>query len=292
MRTFCSSVYGKIVRHRWELGFVEKSIYEIIQGDDLRIRYVKYPFHGRWFADPFILDYNEDEIFLLVEDYSDADKKGKITKLQIDRKSMRLKDAKIILELDSHLSFPAIMRLDGKVFIYPENSAGKGLALYEYNQKTDECHEVKVITRKPLTDAIITSYFGRKQVFSTRGLDANKNVLEVFDLLENGDVSKTAQVVFDENIARNAGDFFEHEGQLYRVAQESNFTYGHALSIQQITKEGETVKMKEVRRILPMNGAFGIHTFNKYGELTVVDLKVFRHPWIAKPLFWVRNLFK
>lgn len=292
MHNLLKSIYSKCVLHRWVIGFVDSPINRILSGEKFSIEIVKYPFHGRWFADPFILDYNEDEIILLVEDYSDSDKKGKISKLQIDRKSLRLKDVKIILELDSHLSFPAIMRTEGKVFIYPENSAGKGLALYEYDQKTDECHEVKVITRKPLTDAIITSYFGRKQVFSTRGLDANKNVLEVFDLLENGDVSKTAQVAFDENIARNAGDFFEHEGQLYRVAQESNFTYGHALSIQQITKEGETVKMKEVRRILPMNGAFGIHTFNKYGELTVVDLKVFRHPWIAKPLFRVRNLFK
>ena len=41
-----------------------------------------------------------------------------------------------------------------------------------------------------------------------------------------------------------------------------------------------------------MNEAFSIHTFNTYGDLTVVELKVFRHPWIAKPLFWVRNLFK
>ncbi len=281
-----------MILHRWNLGFIENSINEVLQGDDLRIRYVKYPFHGRWYADPFILDYDEDEIILLVEDYSDSDKKGKISKLQIDRKSMRLKDVKIILELDSHLSFPAIMRTEGKVFIYPENSAGKGLALYEYDQNTDECHEVKVLTREPLTDAIITSYFGKKEIFSTRGLDANKNVLEIFDLLEEGNVVKTAQVVFDENIARNAGNFFDYKGQLYRVAQESNFTYGHALSIQQIIKEGETVQMKEVRRILPMNGAFGIHTFNNYGELTVVDLKVFRHPWIAKPLFWVRNLFK
>lgn len=289
---FIKELYNKMILHRWNLGFIENSINEVLQGDDLRIRYVKYPFHGRWYADPFILDYDEDEIILLVEDYSDSDKKGKISKLQIDRKSMRLKDVKIILELDSHLSFPAIMRTEGKVFIYPENSAGKGLALYEYDQNTDECHEVKVLTREPLTDAIITSYFGKKEIFSTRGLDANKNVLEIFDLLEEGNVVKTAQVVFDENIARNAGNFFDYKGQLYRVAQESNFTYGHALSIQQIIKEGETVQMKEVRRILPMNGAFGIHTFNNYGELTVVDLKVFRHPWIAKPLFWVRNLFK
>lgn len=290
---FLKELYNKIVLHRWDLGFIENSMNEVLQGDDLRIRYVKYPFKGRWYADPFILDYNEDEISLLVEDYSDSDKKGKISKLQIDRKSMKLKDVKIILELDSHLSFPAIMRIEGKVFIYPENSAGRGLALYEYDQKTDECREIKVLTREPLTDAIITSYFGKKQIFSTKGLDANKNYLEIFDVLEKeGTIVKTSQVVFDENIARNAGDFFECEGKLYRVAQESNFTYGHALSIQQITKEGETVKMNEVRRILPMNGAFGIHTFNNFGDLTVVDLKVFRHPWIAKPLFWVRNLFK
>ncbi len=283
-------IYNRIVLHRWNLGFVENSIGEILRGDDLTIKYVKYPFKGRWYADPFILDYDDEKIFLLVEDYSDSNKKGIISKLVIDRDTMKLMDVKIILELETHLSFPAILRKDGKIFIYPENSSGKGLALYEYDTNTDSCNEVRVISANPFTDAIITTYWGKQQLFSTRGEGANKNVLEVFDYHEEDDNwVKTEQVVFNENIARNAGDFFEYHGCIYRAAQECDFTYGHALSIQQITNEEGKVRMQEIRRIPAPDGALGIHTFNVYHDLVVVDTKVFRRPWIAKPLFAFRN---
>lgn len=286
----CKTIYSKIVLHRWELGFVENPIPEVIKGKDIQIKYVKFPFEGRWYADPFILDYTAEEIILLVEDFSDTDQKGKISKLIIDRKTLELKDVRIILELDTHLSFPIIIRKEDKVYIYPENSAAHTLDLYEYNRQTDECTKVCQLYNVPLADAVINDSLGEKLLFATKG---NGNILDVYKYdmtLEKYVFS--SNVVFDENIARNAGDFFECNGQLYRASQECNYTYGHALSIQRITKEGDSIKMEEVRRIMPPKHAIGIHTFNVYKDLTVVDIKVFRHPWIALPLFKFRNLFK
>lgn len=284
------SIYNRIVLHRWEIGLVGDSIEGLIRGDALFVKKIQFPFNSRWFADPFILDYNDEEIILLVEDYSDSDKKGKISKLVIDRKSMKLKDVKIILELDTHLSFPAIIRKDGRVFIYPENSEAKTLNLYEYDLKTDQCVIVRQLSNKSMADAIITDYFGEKLLFSTMN---NGNVLDVYKYDE---IKATfvchSNVRFKENIARNGGDYFEVNGNLYRAAQECNYTYGHAISLQKIEEKDGVFQMKEVRRILPPKGAFGIHTFNTYKGLTVVDLKVFRHPWIAVPLFKLRNLFK
>ena len=291
---FLKDLYGTIVLHRWDLAFIENTIEDILKGDSIRIKRVKYPFHGQWFADPFILDYDEKEIILLVEDFSDKDKKGKISKLVIDRKTMGVKDVKLILELDTHLSFPAIIRNDRKVFFYPENSRGHGLWMYEYDVVSDTCKRLEIISNEPLTDAIITEKLGKKQIFSTKEPSPNGNVLEIYDYrLEESCYVKSAEIEFEENIARNAGDFFECDGQLYRAAQECNYTYGHALSIQRITKdENSGIKMKEIRRIGAPEGALGIHTLNVYRDLIVIDIKVFRHPWIAKPLFWFRNLFK
>lgn len=288
------SIYNRIVLGRWDIGFVENSIDEILRGEELKIKYVKYLFKGRWYADPFILDYDDEKIILLVEDYSDSDKKGKISKLVINRKTMELENVKIILELDSHLSFPAIIRKGEKIFIYPENSRGRGLVLYEYNQETETCHEVKQISDEPFADAVITDFEGEEYLFSINGANPKKNTLEVWYKEVKQDKYELIQEIgFQEAIARNAGDFFESNGQFYRVAQESNFTYGHALSIQRITKEGDIIKMEEVRRLMPPGlSRFGMHTFNVYKDLIVVDLKVFRHPWFAVPLFRLRNLFK
>lgn len=290
------NLYRKIVLHKWQIGFVEDSMNSIMRGELNNIKYVKHHYKNRWWADPFILDYNNEEIILLAEDFCDDDKKGKISRLTIDRTSMKLKSVKIILELNSHLSFPAILKRDNnKVLIYPENSAGKGLALYEYNPKTDECKELKILSKVKLADAIITEYFGKKQMFSTSGTNANGKVLEIYDYYdETNEFSLTSIINFQENIARNAGDFFEYDGNLYRFAQECNFTYGHALSIQRIEKRDDGYFAKEICRIFPPKGYgnIGIHTFNTYKSLKVIDVKTFRHPWIAVPLFKLRNFFK
>lgn len=138
-----------------------------------------------------------------------------------------------------------------------------------------------------MADAVISFFGGEKFMFSTK---SNGKILDVYKYDdERGSYAYFSKVVFEENIARNGGDFFEVNGCLYRAAQECNFTYGHALSIQRIEREGDTFIMEEVSRLLPPQCAVGMHTLNVYKDLTVIDLKVFRYPWIAKPLFALRN---
>ena len=285
-------IYNKIVHHSWELGFIDSPIRDIIEGKECQIKYVKFPFEGRWYADPFILDYNDEVILLLVEDFSDTDQKGRISKLVIDRKTMKIKSVNVVLSRPTHLSFPAIIRDGTKCYLYPENSQNGGLWMYEYDINSDRCEPFCQLSDMPLTDAIISPLLGKELLFSTKEPNPNQNILGVYVKNENNEFEFSQQIVFDENIARNAGDFFEYNGLVYRPAQECNSMYGHALSIQRISKEGGVIKMKEVRRIMPPRHAIGIHTFNVYKDLTVVDVKVFRHPWIAFPLFKFRNLFK
>lgn len=282
-------IYNYSVQHRWDIAFVSNNLF-LIRDGQLSIKNVYNPYRNRWFADPFILSYDNNTIMLLVEDYWDLDQLGRISKLTIDRQSYVIKDVKVILQLDTHLSFPAIFRKEGKVYIYPENSRAGGLWLYEYNPETDDCKRVKTICDLPLTDAIITDIFGSKQIFSTREPNPNKNILDVYDWNEDKESFEHSQSIeFEENIARNAGDFFKYEGTVYRPAQECNGMYGHAVSLQKVEKTGTGYTFTEIRRLVPPKGAFGLHTFNTYNGLTVIDLKVFRHPWIAKPLFALRN---
>ena len=287
---FLKEIYNQIIIHRWNLAFVVESMDAILAGKVIELKNVNYAFLGRWFADPFILSFDDNEIVLLVEDYWDSDRLGRISKLVVDRHRNEIKDVKVILQLETHLSFPAIIREGDKVFIYPENSRSGGLWLYEYNLQTDECKKIQRLSDLPLTDAVIVNLFGEKQIFSTKEPNPNKNVLEVYDWDEGKKAFEHSEsITFQENIARNAGDFFEYKGTVYRPAQECNHMYGHAVSLQKIEKTENGYSFTEVRRIMPPKGAFGIHTFNTYNGLTVIDMKVFRHPWIAKPLFALRN---
>lgn len=288
---FLKEIYNRIIIHRWNLAFIVESMDAILAGKVIELKNVNYAFLGRWFADPFILSFDDNEIVLLVEDYWDSDRLGRISKLVVDRHRNEIKDVKVILQLETHLSFPAIIREGDKVFIYPENSRSSGLWLYEYNPQTDECTKINRLSNQPLTDAIVTNLFGKKQIFSTKEPNPNKNVLDVYDWDdEKESFEHSESITFEENIARNAGDFFEYDGTIYRPAQECNHMYGHAVSLQKVEKKENGYSFTEVRRIMPPKGAFGIHTFNTYNGLTVIDMKVFRHPWIAKPLFALRNL--
>lgn len=288
---FLKTLYNKLVLHRWDLGFVNSSMDDILEGEKLQVERVKSHYKNRWFADPFILSFDEKEILLLVEDFWDLDQLGRISKLSIDRHTSEIKDVKVILHLDTHLSFPSIMRNGGKVYIYPENSSANGMWLYVYNPETDECRKIEQLSDLPLTDAIVTNVFGEKQIFSTKEPNPNKNVLDIYDWNdESKTFEHTESVTFHENIARNAGDFFEYKGTIYRPAQECNQMYGHAVSLQKVEKIGNRYQFTEVRRIMPPKGTFGVHTFNTYNGLTVIDMKVFRHPWIASPLFKLRNM--
>ena len=78
----------------------------------------------------------------------------------------------------------------------------------------------------------------------------------------------------DVRSARSAGRLFEHEGVLYRPAQDCSVRYGHAISLNhlhRIDRQGydETV----VSKILPSwrSDLRGTHTLNYSDGLTVVD---------------------
>lgn len=261
----------QLIRPRWQLGIVENSLEGIVNGEELRVQWPANPFHDRWFADPFVLSVNGNEVTLLVEDYRYKDDRGRISRIIVDKERNSIVSCKTILD-GGHYSFPAIMRYEGKIFFYPEQSRQGKLELYEYYPETETCEYVETISDEPLTDAII--YKG--VVFSTRLPNPNGKVLNSFlfqvSCFKLGNEEKEYYV--EESVARNAGDFFECGGKVYRPAQECNRWYGNALSIQ-LYENGE---FREVRRIPRM------HTLNSYQGVTVVDRKIFPFKWVYRLL--------
>lgn len=285
---YIMSLRNKLISYciiqRWTLGFIEQSLQEIIDGKPLKVNYIKHDYKDRWFADPFILDYNDEYINVLVEEYLDSTKLGRISKLRIDRNTYQLLAITPILELDTHLSFPAIARKDGKIYIYPENAAGKGLAMYEYDPETDRCRLEETITEEPLADAIITDLFGEKLMFSTHIPTHNGNVLTVHRFEENKPIFDQ-DIILPSNIARNAGDWFKYEEKIYRPAQDCNGgVYGGAVILQEIEKKSRDFVIKNVRRIESNHHEYttGCHTFNHYQGLSVIDVHGYRHKYAAR----------
>lgn len=292
---FLKKIYRKFTNWRWEIGFVDNSFAGLVDGEPLKVHWVELPFRDRWFADPYILDYNEEEIIVLGEEYSDELLRGRIAKLVVDRKTYKLKSWKIILDLPTHLSFPRVVRKNGEIFIHPENSQSGCHTLYRYDSKKDTLVDGKVIADSPLTDSVMLNYNGHDLLFSTFIPDSNGNTLSIYE--RKGDdlkYNKVDEVTFDSRIARMAGDFFEVNGKLYRPAQDCNKEYGNAVIIQEASCDANGKwHFKSVRRMTSPHPILkrGFHTLNHYSDMIVIDVKGYRYPKIGKMLESIRNIF-
>ena len=284
-----------ISRVRYEIGILEDfSVDKIVHGHEtsainsvqklknaiegsIKVKWLKHSFRDRWFADPFILDVTADRIYLLVEEFFYQSNKGRISKLEIDRKTCTLLHIEVILELETHLSFPIIRRKGEDVYIYPENSQAGKLTIYKMSKDFSHCNESEILIIEPLTDAVIF----KDLIFSTSKPDPNGCYLSVYKYSpQYGQYQVSQKIKFEENIARNAGDYFQFEGRLFRPAQECNKSYGHCVVIQELINSENLWSTNEVCRLYSPHPFLkdGMHTFNTYKDVGVVDVNGPRHP--------------
>ena len=279
-------IIKKFSAETWNIGFIQNDLESILQGEQLQVRWVKHSYKKSWFADPFILDVTDAEIHVLAEEFYEPIQRGRIVRLVIDKESYELKRKDVVLELPTHLSFPAIIRKDGKVFIYPENGESGELNMYQYHPDTNTCEKQETILHEAVADAVITTINGQEYLFCTKQPKPNGNVLYTYRKDEKGVFVADGEYAFEENIARMAGDFFECQDKLYRPTQECNIQYGHAVTLQEVTQENGKFHFHEVRRMYSVHPQLtvGMHTFNTYKGIIVTDALGFHNMWIRKTL--------
>lgn len=283
------SIRRFVYEQHWTIGFIEEPIQNIISNKPYVVHYVKGMPKDRWFADPFILDYNDSYIYVLVEEFCYSVRRGRIAKLEIARNDYRLVDYKILLDKTTHLSFPFIFRENGQIYVCPENSASGMWTRYRYDKEKDVLLREDVLIDAPLTDAIISNLFGERLVISTIIPNQNGNILSVYS--NAGYFIKDLK--FESNIARNAGDIISIGDKVYRPAQDCNGSYGKAVILQEVLKsDNGSFTFKNVGRIESNNDKFttGCHTFNTYNGLSVIDVHGWRKPHLVNFVNAMRKL--
>lgn len=277
----------KLTSECWNIGFIENNLDSVMAGDPIKVRWLCHDYKDRWFADPFILDVNEREIVVLAEEYYKPISRGRISRLSIDKSTMKLNSLDVILELDTHLSFPIIERTRSGVYIYPESGESNQLAIFKYDDNQRKCEKAGVLIHEALADSVMLKLDSGTYLFTTPISNPNGNRLRIFSKDKNtNQFNNFEEVEFKENIARMAGDFFFYNDKLYRPAQECNYQYGHAISIQNVRKEDGLWHFEEVRRIYSEHPFLNIgsHTFNIYKGVIVTDALGFDRMWIRKIL--------
>lgn len=265
--------HSKYADTTYNIGIVEHSD-RILEADTMpRIKWLKHNFKDRWFADPFIIAEDNKCFKILVESYFYKERVGKIGLIVADKQTFSLLRYKTVLDLPTHLSFPCWYSLQGRIFVYPENSRSGCNTLYVYDDNNETLDFVCVQCNRPLTDAVIVSD-DRKTMLSTYSEDCNGNICRI--LSKMGDkYEETATITVSDNSARGAGlTFVTGDGRVIRPAQDCNGGYGVGLVFQEISfdTEGKPL-LKEINRLKPNDPVYnvGLHTYNRFGDVAIVD---------------------
>lgn len=265
----------------WELGFIQDGLDSVMGDKTIHVEWIKSP-KDSWYADPFILEVTDDEIQVFVEEMLEKENKGVISLLKIDRHNWETRSKKIVLELPTHISFPCILRENGKIYIYPENACGGRLDMYEYDPITETTNYFKTICDDEVWDSCITDRFGEKMVFTAAHDDT------ILDIYKWDEVSARflpwKQVHSDNKNSRMGGQLFEYKGDVYYPAQDCNRNYGSAIQIKKINYSDGVFSFETVKRITSTHPKMelGLHTLNEYKGIVVIDVYGYRYPIVGK----------
>lgn len=284
----------KLILQRWNIGFTETPLEDILAGKPIQYRWMKHNYENRWFADPFLLDVTNDAYIVLAEDFEDNRGYAVISKLVVDKQTLELKDVKQLLDRGTHLSFPVIMREGDDVFVYPENSESGEQNLYRYDQQHEQLVKVETLMQAPLTDAVMIEYGGEQLMFATTLPNPNGNKVNMY-IKRDGEFELKDTILVQGRTARMGGDFFWVNGALYRPAQDNNECYGGALILQKVIVKDGKWSFEDMRRLTSPHPQYttGLHTFNMYKGTVVVDIHGYRrHACLSHLLTKSINLFR
>ena len=263
----------KLLHYTWTLAYFNYNPNVLSEGLDFTsIHIVKNPYKKKWFADPYILINTNDFLTLLVEEFDSEIKRGRIAQILIDKNRDEIVSCDIILDLPTHLSFPAIYRVGKRVIVHPENSASGASYMYIYDEKEKSLiNPVKVID-EPVTDAVIIKIDNVYRMYATRLPDPNGKILKSYvsaNLM--GPYVPCSEERYQHCQARMAGLFIENNKNIIRPAQDCDGSYGKAV----VFYDGYSI-LGEIRSNSIKYA--GIHTFNTLGKIGVIDLKRYDYP--------------
>ena len=301
MKKNMSCLRKGVFKQYYVIGFVSNEIVKTGKSSEV-FKHIKWVdtcgYSQGWFADPFILSIDDDWIVLLAEEKVFKTNRGRLVKLTISARTYKLLNVKPILELDTHLSFPLIYVDNGKIYVCPENRRSGELPIYEYDSEKDLLINRKVLIPQPLVDSQIFKINNQYFIFSVcqngdKNFDSTLIIYESDSLL--GPYRKKQVVVSDNKNKRGAGSIFEMDGRIIRPSQDCSVSYGGSVLLNSLTYDGNQFYESIIGKLEPvrcMKYGLGLHTFNIYCGICVVDGKEYKYRFLARFLLFLHKVWK
>lgn len=277
----------------WNIGFCEQSPEELLLNKQLKpIQWLKHPYRDRWFADPFILKVTESELVVFVEECPLENPKGIICELVIDRNTMWLKERYVILELDTHLSYPAIISHNGKIFVYPENGASGKLNIYEYDEKNHRLINPTCIMEEAVADATIVRIDDLFYMSVTKFPNTQEQAFIYKSESLFGPYRQLDEKPYQTSVccSRQGGNWISVNNNIYRPAQNCETRYGGGLSIM-ANDIPEGIRERLICKLMPCDKRYclGLHTINYCDNICVIDGYGYLLPILGRYYYLMRS---
>lgn len=234
----------------------------------------------RFWADPFVVDYNGGQ-YVFFEEMLYERGIGHLACIHLNHDGEPSEPVKV-LERPYHLSYPFVFQYQGQYYMIPETAQNHTIELYRCEEFPHRwVFERNLMENVEAYDATLLEYRGKWWMFVGMRTHANCSPNEALYLF-HADNPLGAEwtphpqnpVVARASHARPGGRIFEREGRLYRPSQNCAGAYGRGLNINLIRQLDERVYREEtVSRCLP-DGDYdmnGVHTLGLGEGLAVAD---------------------
>ena len=231
---------------------------------------------GHSFADPFLVE-EEGRHWLFAEQYEHSAPRGVLVGMEVHPNG-RIDQPFEVMNKETHLSYPHIIRSGRDFFMIPESCAEHAVCLYRATRFPYEWQLEKVLADQfPLVDTTAYQQEGTWYFFTSG--DPNTTVEQGFlftsDAIDGEWRYHPANpIASDTRSLRAAGNLFRQDGRLFRPTQDSSVRYGYAMKLMEITKLTPTeFEEREVGAAFPTwrKGLLGTHTLNRDSKFEVID---------------------
>jgi hypothetical protein len=232
----------------------------------------------RFYADPFPVKW-QGRTFVFFEDLDHRVGKGIISAIEFDGAGPN-GPVTPVLEEPWHLSYPFLIEHDGALWMIPESSQHRDVALYRCVDFPNRWERhATLLSGLELGDATIVRHNGLHYLFgATRdGAGGYSDTLSIFHanhLFGPWLPHAGNPIMVDRRSARPGGNFFTIGGQLWRPVQNCSGGYGSTLGLAEVTELTPASFNQIVRHTIAPGSRWPgrkLHTLNRYGRLEVID---------------------
>jgi len=260
---------------RWTIGLADTEVGAVRERGLSDIQWFPAQSPERSIADPFVAEIDGDVVVFFTDDtHSDAGRRISYCRYE---DGAILPDVHSAFEGDGDVSYPYVLRENGRHFVVPETSERDGIGLYEAVEP-GQWEFVKTLV--PDTRGVAPTLFqhaDRWWLFFTKRdalPDANLYVWSAETLFGVWQPHENNPVKTDVRSSRPAGKPWVEAGQVYRPARDCA-SRGSAVTVNRITElSEETFEEEACYSLSPGEGSpieGGVRTISHCGDVVAID---------------------